>query len=347
MILAIVENAFLSLIGSAIPASAVVMLAATGAMLGERVGVLNLGQEGLIGVGAVFSVIAVLSWGVESPWLAMLIGMIAAAVMGLIFAIAVVGFRASQVLVGLALALGGIGLSNQLGVNRNGTPIQTLFREVNPGGVLDDSDAVAAFFFHDPVVYIAYIGLPVVLWFVLFRTRHGMNMRAVGENPAAADAVGVSVTGWRIFYSVLGAALTGAGGAYMVLSFTAHLVARHRSRPGLGGAGGGHLRGLAAGLGRGRRAAVRVDDLAGHHRPGPGLGPAVHGGQRPELLPVDAALRGDPGGHPHPGGGGEARQKSAIHRRARRAGHPLLPRGALSATRPGTSRTGRRGRGRG
>lgn len=220
MILAIVENAFLSLIGSAIPASAVVMLAATGAMLGERVGVLNLGQEGLIGVGAVFSVIAVLSWGVESPWLAMLIGMIAAAVMGLIFAIAVVGFRASQVLVGLALALGGIGLSNQLGVNRNGTPIQTLFREVNPGGVLDDNDAVSAFFFHDPVVYIAYIGLPAVLYFVLFRTRHGMNMKAVGENPAAADAVGVSVTGWRIFYSVLGASLTGAGGAYMVLSFT-------------------------------------------------------------------------------------------------------------------------------
>ncbi|MCY3778326.1 MAG: ABC transporter permease, partial [Candidatus Aminicenantes bacterium] len=195
MILAIIENAFLSLIGSAIPASAVVMLAATGAMLGERVGVLNLGQEGLIGIGAVYSVIAVLSWGVESPWLAMLIGMAAAAVAGLIFAVCVVAFRASQVLVGLALALGGIGLSNQLGTNRNGTPIQTLFREVNPGGVLDNHDAVSAFFFHDPVVYIAYIGLPAVLWFVLFRTRHGMNMRAVGENPAAADAVGVSVTG--------------------------------------------------------------------------------------------------------------------------------------------------------
>ena len=210
MIFAITENAFLSLVSSAIPASAVVMLAATGAMLGERVGVLNLGQEGLIRIGAVYSVIAVLSWGVESPWLAMLIGMIAAAVAGLIFAIAVVGFRASQVLVGLALALGGIGFSNQLGTNRNGTPIQTLFREVNPGGALDNNDLVSAFLFHDPVVYVAYVGLPLVLWFILFRTRHGMNMRAVGENPAAADAVGVSVTGWRMFYSVLGAAISGA-----------------------------------------------------------------------------------------------------------------------------------------
>lgn len=220
MILALIDNAFLSLLGSAIPASTVVVLAATGAMLGERVGVLNLGQEGLIGIGAVYAVIAVLSWGVESPWLALLVGMVAAAVAGLLFALAVVVFRANQVLVGLALALGGIGLSNQLGTNRNGTPIQTLFRGVDPGGAFKDNDFFEAFLSHDPVVYLAYLVIPVVLWFVLFRTRHGLNMRAVGENPAAADAVGVNVTGSRLAYSVLGAAISGAGGAYMVLSFT-------------------------------------------------------------------------------------------------------------------------------
>jgi len=220
MILAIIENPFLSLISSAIPASTVVVLAATGCLLGERVGVLNLGQEGLIGIGAVYSVLAVTSWDVGSPWAALLIGMLAAAVAGLLFAIAVVVFRASQVLVGLALALGGIGLSNQLGTNRTGTPIKVLFREVNPGGLLDNNDFLEAFFFHDPVVYLAYIVIPAVLWFLLFRTRHGMNMRAVGENPAAADAVGVSVVWSRLGYSVLGAAISGAGGAYMVLSFT-------------------------------------------------------------------------------------------------------------------------------
>ncbi|MFQ5557101.1 MAG: ABC transporter permease [Acidimicrobiales bacterium] len=220
MILAIIDNAFLSVVSSAIPASAVVVLAATGAMLGERVGVLNLGQEGLIGIGAVYAVIAVLSLDIGSPWVAMLIGMTAAAVAGLMFAVAVVVFRANQVLVGLALALGGIGLSNQLGTNRNGTPIQTLFREVNPGGAFDDNDLVQAFLFHDPVVYLAYIVVPALLWMGLFRTRHGMNMRAVGENPAAADAVGVSVVWARLGYTVLGAALSGAGGAYMVLSFT-------------------------------------------------------------------------------------------------------------------------------
>ena len=220
ILLAIIDNAFLSLISSAIPASTVVVLAATGCLLGERVGVLNLGQEGLIGIGAVYSIIAVSTWGVGSPWAALLIGMIAAAVAGILFAIAVVVFRASQVLVGLALALGGIGLSNQLGTGRTGTPNQVLFREANPGGALDNNDFTEAFFFHDPVVYMAYLVVPAVLWFVLFRTRHGMNMRAVGENPAAADAVGVSVVWARVGYTVLGAAISGAGGAYMVLSFT-------------------------------------------------------------------------------------------------------------------------------
>ncbi|MCB0997389.1 MAG: ABC transporter permease, partial [Acidimicrobiales bacterium] len=82
------------------------------------------------------------------------------------------------------------------------------------GGVLE------AFLFHNPMVYVSYILLPATLWFVLFRTRHGLNMRAVGENPAAADAVGVSVTGARLGYTILGAMLSGAGGAFMVLSLT-------------------------------------------------------------------------------------------------------------------------------
>jgi ABC-type uncharacterized transport system permease subunit len=218
--LGLIDNAFLSMIGSAIPASTVVVLCATGVLLNERVGVLNLGQEGLIGLGAVYAVIAVGSWSVESPWVALLIGMIAAAVAGLLFAICVVVFKANQVLVGLALALGGVGLANQLGTNRNGTPITVQFQEVNPGGAFEENDFLEAFFFHEPIVYLAYLIIPAFLWFLLFRTRHGMNMTAVGENPAAADAVGVSVTWTRLGYTVLGAALAGAGGAYMVLSFT-------------------------------------------------------------------------------------------------------------------------------
>jgi ABC-type uncharacterized transport system permease subunit len=218
--LAVIDNAFLSIISVAIPASTVVVLAATGAMVNERVGVLNLGQEGLIGLGAVYAVLAVTEWGIASPWLCLLIGVLAAAIAGAVFAVAVVLFRANQVLAGLALALGGIGLSNQLGTNRNGTPITSVFTNINPFGLAKSGDLGEALFAHDVVVYLTYLVIPAVLWFVLFRTRHGMNVRAVGENPAAADAVGINVTAVRFLYTVLGSAISGAGGAYLVLAFT-------------------------------------------------------------------------------------------------------------------------------
>ena len=120
MIVAIIDNAFLSIIASAIPASTVIVLCATGVMLNERVGVLNLGQEGLIGIGAVFAVIAIQTFGVDSPWLALLVGMLGAALLGAFFALGTVVIRANQVLFGLALAMGGVGLANQLGTNRTG-----------------------------------------------------------------------------------------------------------------------------------------------------------------------------------------------------------------------------------
>ncbi len=222
MMLGLIHNAFLSILASAIPASTVIVLCATGVLLNERVGVLNLGQEGLIGIGAVFSVIAVQTWGIESPWLALLAGMFGAAVIGSFFALGTVVVRANQVLLGLALALGGVGLANQLGTNRNGTPIPTAsqFSKLDPGGAFTGNEVFEALLSHDPITYLAYLFIPAVLWFVLFRTRHGMVVRAIGENPAAADAVGANVMGIRFAYTVLGAAVSGAAGAYMVLTIT-------------------------------------------------------------------------------------------------------------------------------
>jgi simple sugar transport system permease protein len=107
-----------------------------------------------------------------------------------------------------------------LGTNRNGTPITSVFKPITPFGLDRDDGILGALFSHDLVVYLAYLVIPAALWFVLFRTRHGMNVRAVGENPAAADAVGIPVTAVRFAYTVLGSALSGAGGAYLVLAFT-------------------------------------------------------------------------------------------------------------------------------
>ena len=121
-------------------------------------------------------------------------------------------------------------------------------------------------------MYFAFYVLPVVLWFLLFRTRHGLNLRAVGENPAAADAVGVNVTGMRFTYATIGAALSGAGGAHLVLGYT-----QNWSIGVVSGAGWVSLavvifaawRPFLVVLGV---APVRRDDVARLRRPGPATG---------------------------------------------------------------------------
>jgi simple sugar transport system permease protein len=203
---------------TAIDAGTVVVLAGMGELLTERVGVLNLGLEGLIGIGAVAAVIATdLGMG---PWTAFVVGMLAAALFGFLFASSVVVIRTNQVLTGLALVLVGVGLSNQLGNDYQGSPIQDRFRPL-PIPVLADIPQVGpALFNHTLVVYVAYVALPLGVAFLLYRTRHGMNLRAVGENPAAADAAGINVTGMRLCYATIGASFAGAGGAFLMLAFT-------------------------------------------------------------------------------------------------------------------------------
>jgi general nucleoside transport system permease protein len=203
---------------TAIDAGTVVVLAGMGELVTERVGVLNLGQEGLIGIGAVTAVIV--AEGVTSPWVALLAGMAAAGLLGFLFASSVVVVRTNQVLTGLAVVLIGVGLSNQLGNNYQGSPVVHRFVPFDIPLLADIPQIGPALFRHDVIVFLSYVALPVVVAFLLFRTRHGMNLRAVGENPAAADAAGINVTAMRLLYTSLGAALTGAGGAFLMLSFT-------------------------------------------------------------------------------------------------------------------------------
>lgn len=203
---------------TAIDAGTVVVLAGMGELVTERVGVLNLGQEGLIGIGAVTAVIV--ANGVTSPWVALLAGMAAAGLLGFLFASSVVVVRTNQVLTGLAVVLIGVGLSNQLGNNYQGSPVVHRFVPFDIPLLADIPQIGPALFRHDVIVFLSYVALPVVVAFLLFRTRHGMNLRAVGENPAAADAAGINVTAMRLLYTSLGAALTGAGGAFLMLSFT-------------------------------------------------------------------------------------------------------------------------------
>jgi simple sugar transport system permease protein len=156
----------------------------------------------------------------SNPFLALFLGALVGAFFGFLFGFMAVVLRANQVLCGLALALGLVGLGNQLGNGRQGDLLVAKFEPVAIPGLSDLGGIGKALFDQDPVVYFTFYVLPVIIWFVLFRTRHGMDLRAVGDNPAAADAVGVNVTRMRLVYTTIGAALSGAGGAHLVLGYT-------------------------------------------------------------------------------------------------------------------------------
>ncbi len=212
-----IEDLFAA-IRTAIDAGVVIAFAGSGELLAERVGVLNLGQEGLIGIGAVTAVLAADAGA--GPWVAFVVGMAAAGLMGFLFAVSVVVIRTNQVLTGLAVVLTGVGLSNQIGNGFQGSPVMHTFETLRIPFLADIPQLGPALFNHSPPVYLCYIALPVVVWFLLFRTRHGMNLRAVGQDPAAADAAGINVTGIRLAYTTIGSALSGAGGAFLMLDLT-------------------------------------------------------------------------------------------------------------------------------
>jgi len=203
----------------AIVSGVVITLPALGELMAELTGMYNMGVEGIMAMGAVTAVI-VLNKTNGNLNLAFLTAILVGAALGVIFGIATVYIQANQVLSGLALTFIGAGLSGVLGIPYAGkhTP-GTLPAFKIP--LLGDIPYVGdAFFNHNLIVYFCYLVLPFIVGFVLYRTRHGMNMRSIGENPSAADASGIAVQPIRFFYVTLGAALASAGGAYLTLALS-------------------------------------------------------------------------------------------------------------------------------
>lgn len=205
------------ILSTAFLAGGVLALAALGEVLAERVGVVNLGVEGLMALGAVTAIATALA--TLSPALGFLAALLVGLVAGMVYAAATVSFRANQVLCGLALTLIGNGLAATVGKTYSGRPSPVMFEPV----VIPVLSALPvlgrAFFSQNVLVYLTFIILPVGLHFLMFKTRHGLNMRAVGENPAAADAAGISVHAMRFWYVSAGAALAAGAGAFLTLAF--------------------------------------------------------------------------------------------------------------------------------
>lgn len=194
----------------------ILLFAAIGEILTERSGVLNLGVEGMMLLGAMSAYSATLASG--SPWLGILAAMLAAGLLSQIHALIVIHLQADQVVSGLALTFVGSGLSLVLGegLSRAGTvallPVVSL-------PLLEAIPIAGPIFFarQSVLVYLGYLLIPLT-WYYIYRTRAGLHLRAAGERPAAADALGVNIYRLRYLYVFVGGALAGLAGATISLA---------------------------------------------------------------------------------------------------------------------------------
>jgi len=192
------------------------LFAAIGETFGQRSGVLNLGVEGqmLLGAFAAFYV----SYLTGNLWLAVLVAMLVGAIMGLAMAFVTVNLHAQQGISGIGFYLFGLGLSDLVFQKLMGTvKIADSFPKIHIPILSDIPILGDIFFSHHILVYLAFALVPVA-WFVLNKTTLGLKIRSVGENPEAADSLGVSVAGVRYFTIVLGGSLSGIAGASLSIA---------------------------------------------------------------------------------------------------------------------------------
>jgi len=192
------------------------VFAALGELVTEKSGVLNLGVEGMMLVGAVTSFIVAATTG--NPWLSVGAGIGAGAALSLVFAVLTLSLMANQVAAGLALSLFGIGLSAFVGLDYVSIVITGIAPLAVPG--LSDLPVVGKLLFgHNPLVYLSLALFAAIQWF-LYRTRPGLIVRAVGESPQSAHAIGYPVVRIRYLAVMFGGACAGMGGAYLALAYT-------------------------------------------------------------------------------------------------------------------------------
>jgi simple sugar transport system permease protein len=219
------NSVWVVVLASAVTYGTPLLYAALGELLTERAGVLNLGVEGMMLVGAVMGFWAVQRTG--SLYLAIAVAAVAGASMALIHAFLVITLRANQIVSGLALTIfaGAAGLSSYLGndLNLADQPARHAFTPFLPKS-WQTLDVVGPILFKQSALVYASWALVVVVALYLSRTRFGLNVRAVGEAPEAADAMGINVTAYRYVHTLLGGAFAGVGGACFTLWITPQWV---------------------------------------------------------------------------------------------------------------------------
>ena len=188
------------------------LLGTLGEIYAERSGVLNLGIEGMMSTGAAVGIMS--AFIARNGWVGVILGMVSGMLLAFMFAIVSIHLQGMQVPAGLGLYIFGLGLSGILGSAYTGKKLPYTL-SVIPIPALKDIPILGDFLFnYTLLVYLTFI-LTLIMWFILFKTRIGLEIRAVGENPAAADSAGVNVYKIRYLCVVLGGALAGLGGAFI------------------------------------------------------------------------------------------------------------------------------------
>ncbi len=218
-------------LAAAVGAATPIALAALGELLAERSGVLNLGVEGMMLVGAVTAFLAGDAWG--NVWLALAVGALAGGAFSIIHAFLSVTMRANQIVSGLALVIFGTGLATFVGKSVEGVPLKTRLRPINFGPLADIPVLGPIVFDQDPMVY-ATVAFAVAISFYLRRTRAGLAVRAVGESPATADSMGISVARTRYIHVIAGGVFAGLAGGYLVVGGSVPSWAQDSTVNGLG-----------------------------------------------------------------------------------------------------------------
>jgi general nucleoside transport system permease protein len=205
---------------SVLAASTPLLIAATGELVTERSGVLNLGVEGMMIVGAACGFGGALYTG--SITIGALCGIIAGTLLSLIFALMTLGLAVNQVATGLALTILGIGLSGLIGAGFVGERITPAPHLRIPG--LTDLPLMGRILFgEDAFVYVSLV-LIVGIWWFLYRTRAGLILRACGDNHLSAHALGYPVLRIRLLAVLFGGACAGLAGAYLPLAYTPFFI---------------------------------------------------------------------------------------------------------------------------
>ncbi len=206
------------ILAAGVATGTVLLFAAVGEIFAERAGVLNLGVEGMMLMGAVVAFATAVATG--NPWLGLVLGMLAGGMLSLLHAVITISFQAEQVVSGLALTFLGSGLARVLGeeLSKAGAialiptatiPVLSAIPIVGP--ILFTSQSV--------LVYLGFLIVPAA-WYWINRTRPGLHLRAVGESPTAADTLGVDVYRLRYAYVFVGGLFAGLGGATITLAIS-------------------------------------------------------------------------------------------------------------------------------